>query len=100
VEAYPKGAKTSVHLELFFASHRGFVLLDESDMPSWLKPDLVRSGHVAYEVKSGGWFDGIVEGDSFLQIASAQCREWLVVTSDECVSVFSSHEPTVRELSV
>lgn len=100
VEVYPKAATQSVHLEVFFPEHRGFVLLDESDMPSWLEAECFQTGHVIYRISHGGFFDSRDPGDCFLQIASAQCSEWIVVTANECVSVFSSSEPRVRELSV
>lgn len=99
-EAYQKEADQSVHLEVFFPEHSGFALFDESDMPSWLGAECFRTGHLVYRVLHGGWFDSRDQKDCFLQIASSQCNEWLIVTANECVSVFSSSEPRVRELSV
>lgn len=100
VEVYPKAATKSVHLEIFFPQHRGFVLLDESDMPSWLAAECFRTNHVVYRISHGGWFGSLNPKDSLLQIANAQCGEWIIVTANECVSVFSSSEPRIRELSV
>lgn len=100
VEAYPKASAHSVHLEIFFPEHRGFVLLDEGDMPSWLGAECFRTNHIVYRVSNGGWFSTRNPNDYFLQIASAQCSEWIVVTTNECVSIFSSSEPRIRELSV
>lgn len=100
VEAYPKAATQSVHLEVFFPEHRGFALLDEGDMPSWLGAECFHTDHIVYHVSNGGWFSTRNPNDCFLQIASTQCSEWIVVTANECVSVFSSSEPRIRELSV
>jgi hypothetical protein len=100
VEVYPKAATQSVYLEIFFPQNRGFVLLDESDMPSWLAAECFRTNHVVYRILHGGWFGSLNPKDSLLQIANAQCSEWIIVTANECVSVFSSSEPRIRELSV
>ena len=100
VEVFPNASSQSVHVEVFFPEHRGFILLDESDMPSWLGSDCFRTEHVAYHVTKGGWLSGLPRQDTVFQIASAQCKEWVVVTANECVSIFSSSEPRIRELSV
>ena len=99
VEAYRRGASQSVHVEVFFPQHRGLVLLDEGDMPSWLGAECFRTNHLVYGVINGGWFANLSSESGLLAIASATSREWLVVTANECVSVFSEVEPIVRELS-
>lgn len=98
VEVYPQGASKSVHVEVFFPYHSGFQLLDEGDMPAWFAGQCYRSGHVVYEVISGGWLSR-ASGENGLSIASATCREWLVVTANECVSVFSPATPSIRDIS-
>jgi hypothetical protein len=67
-------------------------------MPSWLGSECFRTKHILYNITSGGWFENSKPSDSLLQIARASCREWLVVTANECVSIFSSTEPTVSEV--
>ena len=97
VEVFPSEAPKSMLVQLFFSHHHGFFLLDEGDMPGWLRPEVVRSGHVFYEITGGGWMSQL-EGTGTLAIARASAREWLVVTANECVSVFSRVEPLVTEL--
>jgi hypothetical protein len=98
IEVFPSPESPSRLLEVSFPHDRGFVVLDEGDMPSWLTSECFRSGHILYNITSGGWFSNLNSDDSLLQIASASCREWLVVTANECVSIFSSAEPTVTEI--
>lgn len=100
VAAYPKGAIQPVNVEVFFPEHRGFVFLDEGDMPSWLAADCFRTHHIVYGLTEGGWLGSIDPRDTCLHIASATCKEWLVVTAKECVSIFSLAPPRVREISV
>ena len=98
-EVHRPGASEASHVEVFFPKHRGFVLLDEGDMPSWLGAECFRTGHLVYNVLNGGWFDNVSPESGLLAIAGAACSEWLVVTANECVSVFSDVEPLVREIS-
>ncbi|WP_345478755.1 hypothetical protein [Niveibacterium umoris] len=100
VEAQARETAQSVHVEVFFPQHRGFLLLDESDMPSWLAAQCFRTDHLVYRVSQGGWLGNLNPDDSLLQIASAQSNEWIIVTANECVSVFSAFEPRIQELSV
>lgn len=98
VEVYPQAASKSVHVEVFFPYHSGFQLLDEGDMPKWLGGPCYRTGHIIYEVTSDGWLSR-TSAENGLSIASTTCREWLVVTANECVSIFSPATPSIRELS-
>lgn len=99
VEAYRLNAKRSSHIEVYFPQHRGFVLLDEGDMPSWLSAQCFKTNHLVFEVTGGGWFDRRPPEDGLLAIACASSKEWLVVTANECVSVFSEVEPIIRDIS-
>jgi hypothetical protein len=98
VEAFPNPEPQSVLVEVFFPYHRGFFLLDEGDMPSWLGTECFRTGHLLYRITRGGWFSEVTSQNGLLAIASASSNEWLVVTANECVSVFSEAEPLIREL--
>jgi hypothetical protein len=98
-EAYRPGASRSSHIEVFFPRHRGFVFLDEGDMPSWLGAECFKTGHLLYNVLDGGWFDNVPPESGLLTIAGATSREWLVVTANECVSIFSDIEPLVRDIT-
>ena len=99
VEAYRVTAPQPSRIEVFFPEHRGFVLLDEGDMPSWLGAECFRSSHLLYQVQRGGWFDNVSPECGLLAVAGATSREWLVVTANDCVSVFSDVEPLVRDLT-
>jgi len=98
VEAFPAPKCSSTLIEIFFPHHRGFILVDEGDMPIWLAQECFRSKYFLYQVTSGGWFSNVVSGTGFLAIAADSCKEWLVVTANECVTVFSAAEPLVRRL--
>ena len=98
VEAYRVTAPQPSRIEVFFPEHRGFVLLDEGDMPTWLGAECFRSNHLLYQVLHGGWFDKVSPECGLLAVAGATSREWLIVTANDCVSVFSDVEPLVRDL--
>ena len=96
VETYPPDSRDCVNYEVRFEGDRGFVLLDEADLPTWTNYPALASGYVLYEVAGGGWLQA-QPGDS-LAVASSMCKEWLVATSNECVSVFSQQAPTIQRL--
>jgi hypothetical protein len=79
-----------------FEHERGFFMLDDADLPSWLPFPALASGHILYEVSGDGWLHAQPSGS--LAVASAQCREWLVATGNECVSVFSAAGPSIQRL--
>ena len=83
VEAFPSPEPKSVLVEVFFPYHRGFFLLDEGDMPSWLGAECFRTGHLLYRITHGGWFSEVTSENGLLAIASASSNEWLVVTANE-----------------
>jgi hypothetical protein len=95
VETFPAGSATSVEVEIVFQTQRGFFVLNDPDGPDWVNPATVESGHLVYEVRAGGWLSGRPSGA--FAVAGVQCKEWLVVTGNECVSVFSGEEPGMRE---
>ena len=99
VEAFPTPEPKSIDIQIFFPSHRGFFLLDEGDMPLWPRSECFRTDHLLYQVTEGGWLSASSSENYFLPIASTQCSEWLILTANECVSVFSGAEPLVSEQS-
>jgi hypothetical protein len=96
VETYPPDSTKCVNYEIYFGDDRGFFVLDDADLPSSLKFPRLASGHVLYEVSAGGWLQS--RPLQSLSVASTQCREWLVATGNECVSVFAERAPTIRRL--
>jgi hypothetical protein len=79
-------------LKILFDQASAFRLLDEVDLARyWVSEGFARGSHVL-EVFEGGWSDE----ESQLQGYETQRREWLIVTGNSCVSVFSSGEPQVE----
>ena len=74
---------------LKFSNVTGFRLLDELDLARhWLSNDFARGSYLL-EVTDGGW----AEEEKRLQGYERPRREWLAVTGNACVSVFSTSEP-------
>ena len=96
LEIYTHDSEECANYEVRFEHDRGFFVLDDADLPSWLRFPALASGHLLYEVAAGGWLR--LQPDQSLAVASAQCREWLVATGNECVSVFSASMPSIRRL--
>jgi hypothetical protein len=82
-------------LEIHFSCATGFRYLDELDLARyWPSPSFSRGAHVL-EVTSDGWSDE----ENSLQGFITKRKEWLIVTGNGCVSVFSTSEPTSRSVS-
>lgn len=82
-------------VSLKFSNVEGFRLLDELDLARyWLSNDFARGSYLL-EVTEGGW----TEEETELQGYERPRREWLAVTGNACVSVFSTSEPEISFLS-
>lgn len=80
-------------IEVTFPQVDGFRLLDEVQLAEyWIAEDFP-SGYSILEVFEGGWAQ---EEDKRLGYTQQQ-REWIIVTAGACVSVFSKHEPEIRD---
>jgi hypothetical protein len=78
-----------------FSNVAGFRLLDELDLARyWLSNEFARGSYLL-EVTDGGW----AEEETELQGYERPRREWLAVTGNACVSVFSTSEPEISFLS-
>lgn len=87
-----------VYLEIFFRDDTGFRCLDEGDLIGYWESDKFRSGHHVYEILSGGWISGEALSSGILSIGSSiKQREWLVCTSNRCITVLSGGQPLLRE---
>jgi len=87
-------------LEIVFKGPRGFRYLDEGDLlPYWRSNAFDNSSHLVHEVKCGGWTEQ-EEQNGMLNVTAAigSCREWLVVSSNGCLSVIATTEPFIRFL--
>jgi hypothetical protein len=77
-------------LQINFSSVTGFRYLDELDFARyWVSSGFPRGFHII-EVVGGGWSSE----ETVTQGWDRSCREWLVVTGNGCVNVFSSKDPT------
>lgn len=76
-----------------FSQIDGFRLLDEVPLAAYWIADDFPSGYPVLEVFDGGWAK---EEHARLGYTEQQ-REWIIVTAGACVSVFSRHEPEIRE---
>jgi hypothetical protein len=63
----------------------GFRVLDEGDLCEFWSPD-VRTDGWLWEVTSGGWLDLERRRPNFIAGMNDQCREFLVLGCDACVS--------------
>lgn len=80
-------------IEVIFSQVEGFRLLDEISLAEYWVAEDFPSGYPVLEVFDGGWAR---EEDERLGDIQQQ-REWIIVTAGACVSVFSQHEPEIRE---
>jgi len=80
-------------LEIVFDDVSALRYLDEVDLARYWTSDQFVSGSHVLEVLGGGW--GAEE--NVLQGYETRRREWLVVTGNGCVSVFSPSEPKINE---
>ncbi|MCW7538047.1 hypothetical protein OOT46_09325 [Aquabacterium sp. A7-Y] len=90
-----RGSGKVVGLEVVFSEASGFRYLDELDLCRYWSSDAFPGDSYVLEVQQGGWADE----ESGLQGFEHPRREWLVVTGNGCVSVFSKDEPEVRNVS-
>ena len=97
VATQPRGSLKHLWLEYYFPHPRGFRMLDESDMLGWWKNKTFHSDHHLYEITEGGWLSEDAVGFSVTK-ASMKVREWLITSSNDCVSVIASEPPLIREL--
>ena len=87
-----------VFLEIFFRDDNGFRCLDEGDLIAYWESNEFGSGHHVYEILSGGWISGEALSSGILSVGSSiNQREWLVCTSNRCVTVLSGSSPLLRE---
>ena len=80
-------------IEVTFSQVDGFRLLDEVALAEYWIAGVFPSGYPVLEVFDGGWAK---EENARLGYTEQQ-REWIIVTGGACVSVFSKHEPKIRD---
>lgn len=80
-------------IEVTFSQVDGFRLLDEVVLAHYWVAEDFPSGYPVLEVFDGGWAKEEYERLGYTR----QQREWIIVTAATCVSVFSTHEPEIRD---
>lgn len=78
---------------VIFSDFIGFRLLDEGDLLEfWSDNDNPLIGWI-YEVQSGGWLELESKRDGFLSSDRKGLKEYLVATTNGCLSVLAFGEP-------
>ncbi|MGJ4748487.1 hypothetical protein ACQV5M_19155 [Leptospira sp. SA-E8] len=81
-------------LRITFSKACDFRMLDEADLARyWASPGF-RRGHHILSVIGGGWR---AEESTLQGFAHNEGDEWLIVTGNRCLSVFSSNAPLVLQ---
>lgn len=80
-------------LAVSFSNVLGFRVLDEGDLLGFWSSEYTPGGWL-YQVESGGWLEQESVRVGFSSKELEGLREYLVVTSFDCVSVLSFDEPT------
>ncbi|MEW9901062.1 hypothetical protein ABWL39_20815, partial [Chitinivorax sp. PXF-14] len=78
-------------LRIHFDSVSGVRLLDELDLARYWNAKNFPFGHHVLKVKSGGWSSE----ENCLQGFPIDRSEWLIVTGNGCLSVFSQSDPHI-----
>lgn len=91
---------TNVYLDIHFSSVSGFRLLDEGNLIAYWESGAFNSNHHVYEVLSGGWSNGEPLPDGILSVRElVDYREWLIATTNQCITILSADEPLIREIT-
>jgi len=80
-------------IEVTFSQVDGFRFLDEVLLAEYWSAEDFPSGYPVLEVFEGGW----AKEENARLGYTEQRREWIVVTAGACFSVFSKHEPEIRD---
>ena len=90
VASSPAGEQRFNGLRISFTKACKFRMLDEADLARyWVSPGF-RRGHHVLSVDGGGWR---AEESSLQGFQPRHGNEWLIVTGNRCISVFSPHAP-------
>ena len=93
---YHSDGKQDIDYEIVFDNPRGFKMLDEGDMCNYWE-DAKMINNWLFEIESGGWLDTEDAAGGFSSKALG-FKEFLVASSDDCVSVISNCEPEIIKL--
>ena len=80
--------------QVVFDSAWGFRVLTELDLTEFWSKVTLKDGWL-FEVQAGGWLDLELSRPHFTSGRLYQLHEYLVVGTNDCVSVLSEHHPRV-----
>jgi hypothetical protein len=81
-------------IEVFFDKPHGFRCLDEGDLSYWDDKTLVDNWF--FEITDGGWLRLEHGGQLGISSTTPQMREFLICSSNDCVTVLSPSPPILR----
>lgn len=82
-------------VEVLFSMPTGFRVLDEGDLVEFWRDYHTGNGWL-YEVSSGGWHELESRRDGFITQHTDGVKEYLVVGTNDCVSVLAHERPKVK----
>lgn len=91
------GSVGNARIEVFFDQPRGFRCVDEGDLSYWADPKLVENWF--FEITDGGWLRSEHGGQLGISSTTPAMREFLICSSNDCVTVLSPKPPTLRAVS-
>ncbi|KAI9133406.1 hypothetical protein [Acaryochloris sp. CCMEE 5410] len=95
LSGFQAGSTETAYMEVFWSEVRGFRFLDEGDLIKYWETSQFQTANCVYEIISGGWLYENVPG--VLSVSSSfGFREYLVATSDPCMSILANEPPILR----
>jgi hypothetical protein len=88
------GTNGDSQVQVTFDKPHGFRVLDEGDLSYWSDPRLVENWF--FEVLDGGWLRSEHGGQLAIATTAPAMREFLICSSNDCVSVLSPKPPIIR----
>jgi hypothetical protein len=97
-----EGLRVSVESEdqthcAHFTYVRGFRMLDEGDLLEFWSADDYKPEGWVFEVENGGWFEQEKNRSGFLSSDALKLREFLVATSNSCLSILARETPKLSK---
>jgi len=91
LRAYASNNSVLGMVHVIFKDVRGFRYLDEGDMLRYPFPD-IKIRNYFHHIASNGWSD---QESDFGNVVTSGHQEYLVATSNECLSVLSYSQPII-----
>ena len=83
-------------VEIFLPGANAFQVLPNADHLGYWGNQCFETKHLVYKFVKGGWLARV--GEHYMQVLKTDLNqsEWLIVSTDHCVSVVSGSEPLIR----